>query len=132
MFDRLVSRRTLGLLSLGGVAALATSAQARQNFDDTAFRQAQSAGRTIFIEVSAPWCPVCRAQQPIINSLMQTDQFRNAVLFNIDFDSQRELLRRFNVRQQSTLIVFKGGEERARSTGDTDPGAIRTLFARGL
>lgn len=127
-----VSRRALGSMTLAGIAAFAVRAEARQNFDSAAFQQAQAAGRTIILEVTAPWCPTCRAQRPIIDALMQIDPFRGAVLMSIDFDSQRALLQRFNVRAQSTLIVFKGNEERARSTGETDANAIRALFARGL
>jgi len=33
---------------------------------------------------------------------------------------------------QSTLIAFKGKTEEARSTGVTDPAAIRALFERSL
>jgi thioredoxin 1 len=132
MMIRPLSRRALGLMSFAGVAAFTLRAEARQDFNAAAFQQAQAAGRTVIIEVTAPWCPTCRAQKPIIDSLMQSDQFRGALLMSIDFDSQRALLQRFNVRAQSTLIVFKGSEERARSTGETDANAIRALFARGL
>jgi len=34
------------------------------------------------------------------------------------------------VRQQSTLIAYKGKEETARSTGETDPAAIAALLAK--
>ena len=51
------------------------------------------------------------------------------VVFDIDFDSQKDVLRQFNVRQQSTLIAFHGAEERSRAVGITDPAAIAALVA---
>jgi thioredoxin 1 len=54
------------------------------------------------------------------------------VSFDIDFDSQKDLLRKFNVQKQSTLIAFKGKEEAGRSTGETDPGSIEALLGRAI
>jgi hypothetical protein len=54
------------------------------------------------------------------------------VLLSVDFDSQKDALRRLNVRSQSTLIVFRGTEERGRATGITDGAAIRELLLRAL
>jgi hypothetical protein len=36
------------------------------------------------------------------------------------------------VQHQSTLIVFKGQEEVARSTGETDPTPLRSLVAKAF
>ena len=36
-------------------------------------------------------------------------------------------LRKLGVTQESTLIVYRGGRETARSTGDTDAARIRAL-----
>jgi hypothetical protein len=49
-------------------------------------------------------------------------------VFNVDFDSQKDLLREFRVQFQSTMIVFKGATEVGRSTGETDPAKIQTLL----
>ena len=57
---------------------------------------------------------------------------REAVLLSIDFDSQKDALRRLNVRSQSTLIALRGREERGRATGITDAAAIRDLLLRAL
>ena len=53
-------------------------------------------------------------------------------VFQVDFDKQKGFLQEHKVRWQSTLIVFKGKEEKGRSTGDTDPGSIRALLEKGL
>jgi len=104
----------------------------RQAFTDAGFAAAQAAGRPILIEVTAPWCPTCRAQKPHVDAVAADPRMGDAVLLSVDFDSQKDVLRRLNVRTQSTLIAFKGTEERGRATGVTDPAAIRDLLFRAL
>jgi len=36
------------------------------------------------------------------------------------------------VQKQSTLIVFKGGQEAGRSTGDTNAGSIEQLLGKSI
>jgi len=115
-------------LSLGPIAAAAE----RQPFDQAAFEAAQAAGKPILVEVSAPWCPTCKAQAPILARLRSEARFKDLLSFNIDFDSQKDLLRKFNVQTQSTLIVFKGKQETGRSTGVTDAAAIEALLAKSI
>jgi thioredoxin 1 len=116
---------------LGLAAALALTASAFaadfKTFDQAAFKAAQGEGRPILVEVTAPWCPTCRAQKPIIQSLAAAPENAKLVIFNVDFDSRKDVLREFGVTKQSTLIAFKGAQETARSTGSTDPQAIAAL-----
>jgi thiol-disulfide isomerase/thioredoxin len=113
------------------VAAAATvTAQAAARFDAKAFETAQAAGRTILIDVTAPWCPTCRQQRPILQSIEKENP--KLVVFEVDFDTAKAVLKRFRVTQQSTLIVFKGKSEVGRSTGDTNPARIRRLVASGF
>lgn len=127
-------RRRPLLLALAALPALGTIAAAadRQPFTDAAFDAAQAAGQPILIEVTAPWCPTCRAQKPHVDAAAADPRMREAVLLSVDFDSQKDALRRLNVRTQSTLIAFRGREERGRATGVTDGAAIRDLLFRAL
>ena len=104
----------------------------KRPFDQKAFEAAQAAGKPILVEVSAPWCPVCKAQAPILLRLKSDAKFKELVSFDIDFDSQKDLLKKFNVQKQSTLIVFKGKQEAGRSTGDTNAGSITTLLGKAI
>ena len=111
----------------GGAAAAET-----KPFTAEAFDAAGAAGRPILVDVSAPWCPTCKAQHPILSNLEAEPKFKDLVVFDVDFDSQKDVLRRFGVRMQSTLIAFKGRKETARSTGDTAPGSIAKLLDAAL
>lgn len=113
------------LLSGFGAAALD-----KADFSKSAFDAAIKAGKPILIDVSAPWCPTCKAQAPILSELTKQPRFKNLVVFNVDFDSQKEVLRGLKAQQQSTLIVFKGGTEMGRSVGDTNKASIEALLAR--
>jgi thioredoxin len=127
-------RHLLGTLVAAAGLALASPASAadRKPFDQRAFEAAQASGKPILVEVSAPWCPICKAQAPILSRLRNDSRFKELVSFNIDFDSQKDLLRKFNVQKQSTLIVFKGRQEAGRSTGDTNAPSIEALLAKAI
>ena len=127
-------RHLLGALTLSAALSLASIAPAmdKKPFDQTAFEAAQAAGKPILVEVSAPWCPICKAQAPILSRLKSDPRFKELVSFDIDFDSQKDLLRKFNVQKQSTLIVFKGKQETGRSTGDTNAGSIEALLGKSI
>ncbi|MGD9631882.1 MULTISPECIES: thioredoxin family protein [unclassified Afipia] len=106
------------------------AAQAGQPFDLKAFQQAQSTGKTILIDVAAPWCPTCRQQKPIVQEIEH--ERPSLVVYEVDFDTSKDVLKRFRVQYQSTLVVFKGATEVGRSTGETDPARLRALIAKGF
>ena len=134
MNRRIFMRGTALALSLGGTAAITSPAPAAeaQAFSPAAFDAAKAAGRPILIDVSAPWCPTCKAQRPILTKLEAEPRFKDLVVFSVAFDSQQDVLRTFNVRMQSTLICFKGSQETARSTGDTKPASLAQLLGTTL
>ena len=99
-------------------------------FSQAAFSASQQAGKPILVEITAPWCPVCAKQRPILAQLLTEPAFEHLVRYHIDFDSQKDAIREMGANMQSTLIVFNGGHEEGRSTGVTDPGAIKALLAK--
>lgn len=101
-------------------------------WNQATFAADQDAGKSIIVYVTAPWCPTCAAQKPTVTELESDPRFAHAVVFTVDFDSQKDVLRQFHVSMQSTLIAFKGKTEQDRATGLTDPDKIRALFARSL
>jgi thioredoxin 1 len=127
-------RHLLGTLAITGALSLGSIASAmdKKPFDEAAFEAAQAAGKPILVEVSASWCPTCKAQAPILSRLRSDPRFKELVSFDIDFDSQKDLLKQFNVRTQSTLIVFKGKQETGRSTGDTNADSIEALLGKSI
>ena len=124
------TRRSLAKLALLALVlprpALANS---ETPFTRAAFEAAQKNGKSILVEIHASWCPTCRAQKPIIDSLLATPKFKDVVTFRVDFDAQVNEVRAMGAQSQSTLIGFKGTKETARSVGDTDPASIEQLLS---
>lgn len=126
-------RRTT-LLALAFTALASTSALAltTKPFDAAAMVADQKAGKPVMLEVSAPWCPTCKVQKSVISTLAKNPAYAKMTIYEVDFDSRKDILRLFNVQQQSTLIVYKGEKETGRSVGITDPNAIEALVKAGF
>lgn len=130
----MLSRRSVLFASLAASAALAGPAFATDTkpFDPKSFAAAQKAGKPIFVAIHASWCPTCKAQKPILSELMAEPKFKNLVYFIVDFDSQKDAVKYFGARMQSTLIAYKGATETGRSVGDTDRASIAALLNKTL
>ena len=130
----MLSRRSILIAALAASAGTAAPALAADPlpFDAAAFAAAQKAGKPIFVGIHASWCPICKAQAPILAELMADAKFKDLLYFTVDFDSQKDLVRRFGARMQSTLISFKGDKEQGRSVGDTNRGSIAALLNKVL
>ena len=117
-------------LLIAATIAMPSLASAGQPFDAKAFQASQAAGKSILVDVTAPWCPTCKQQKPIVQEIEK--EHPGLVVYDVDFDTAKDALREFRVRQQSTLIVFKGAKEVARSTGETDPAPLHALVAKAF
>ena len=121
----MLSRRSALFAALSTAAAagpvFANSAFATETkpFTPDAFTAAQKAGKPILVDVHASWCPICAKQKPILSELTADPKFKNLVFFVVDYDSQKDAVKSFGVRMQSTLIAFKGEHETGRSVGDS-------------
>jgi thiol-disulfide isomerase/thioredoxin len=114
------------------LASLPASAAEWKPFDAAAFAQAQKEGKPILVDIFAAWCPVCRAQNPILVQLTREPKFKDLVVFKVDFDTQKDDVRALKATSQSTLIAYKGETETDRSVGDTNPASIAALVESAL
>ncbi|MBY0403164.1 MAG: thioredoxin family protein [Cyanobacteria bacterium] len=97
-------------------------------FTQASFESAKAADKYILVDVYAPWCPFCARQQRVISELQNDAQFKELVVFRLDFDHQKDELRTLKANRQSTLIVFHGKTEKGRLTWATRTQTIRTLL----
>lgn len=115
------------------VAATALPAHAAPvAYTPDAFTAAIQGDKPVVVEAFADWCPTCRAQRPVLDSLLNTPKYKGYTFVVVDFDQQKDALKRFKVAQQSTLIVFHGTAERGRATGVTAETDIAHLLDEGL
>ena len=120
----------LAIVLAAAMSLTASLAQAGEGkpFTAAAFAAAQKAGDEIVVHIRASWCPTCHAQTPILHALEDQRKFAKLIEFDVDFDAQKDVVRAFGARSQSTLIAFKGAKETGRSVGDTDAGSIADLL----
>ena len=86
--------------------------------------EAEVAGATapVLVQFDAAWCPYCRAMQPALKKLHESDTRLKIV--KIDADTDRDLMKRFGVKTLPTMIVFSNGAEHARRVGRLEEEAL--------
>ena len=120
------------LILVAGIALTAPAFADKADGTIPGFDDALKAGGPVMIHITAPWCSECKLQKPIVAKLLATPEFGAMKKFDVDFDTDKATLRRYRVQMQSTIIVYKGGKEVDRLTGDTDPAVIHALMRKAL
>lgn len=83
------------------------------------------------VEFYASWCPHCQAMMPVVADVKALLEGRAAVA-QYDIDESRELADELGVQSIPTFIVFAGGKEAWRSTGEMDGNALLQHVERYL
>jgi len=105
---------------------------AGQPYTQNQFDALQKQGAPTLVWVHADWCPVCRAQEKILDELLPTSALKGLTVLKVDFDDQKPVVRSFHVVRQSTFVLFKDGKEIGRSLGDTRRDSILAFLKQAL
>lgn len=133
MFRLFALIAAVGALIVGAMQLSAqASTQGWTQYDAAEFMMAQKKGKTIVVDVYADWCPTCRAQAPILEELRTEKQNSNTLFVKVNFDEQKAFLRDNRIPRQSTVLVFKGREEVARSIAQTNRAELRGVVLNAL
>lgn len=133
-----MTRLFLLLAAVGAVlaGAMQFTAQAQntgwQAYDAAAFSAAQNDGKTIVVDVYADWCPTCRAQAPILDELRAERASADILFVKVNFDDEKAFLRTHRIPRQSTVLVFRGKREVARSIAETNRSRLRGVVLGAL
>jgi thioredoxin 1 len=125
----MIFAKTILAFALTSIASLALAGDIKP-FNQQEFDQLTKEGKPVVLDISAPWCPTCKAQKPIIDGLMKQPAYKDVTLMTIDFDTAKPTLKTFKVNMQSTLVAFKGDKEVGRSVGDTSPAGLEGLIKK--
>jgi thioredoxin-like negative regulator of GroEL len=125
--------RILALAMIAQFAVLnpANAAEVR-DFDRAAFNAAQASGRPILVDVKAWWCPVCASQSSTIKKAITAAEYAKLIVFNVNFDKQKDVWKSFSVSKQGTLIGYHGTRQTGRLDFATDKIQINALLAKTL
>mgnify|MGYP003401786461 CR=1 FL=1 len=113
-----------------GSAALAHALEI-QPYTAEALAAAEKAGQPVAVHFHADWCPTCRAQDKVLQSL-KAEKGLDLTVLTANYDTEKALKRRFKVNSQSTLVVLKGQTEAARIVGDVSADGIRGALKAAL
>jgi len=122
--------RLIAATLLASAAALAHALDVKP-YSAAALADAQKADKPVALHFHADWCPTCRAQDKALQAL-KTEKGLDITVLVVNYDTEKELKRRFKVNAQSTIVVLRGQQEWARLVGDTEPAAIRTALQSAL
>jgi len=120
---------TAAMLALSAFAGIASAGEIKP-FSQAEFARLTQAGQPVVVDVSATWCPTCKAQKSILEKLMKQPAYKDVTLLTVDFDIEKSTVRALKVSMQSTLVGFKGAQEVARSVGDTTEAGIEGLIQK--
>lgn len=115
-------------LSLVGLA----QATEKKTFSQEAFSVSQAANDSIIVYIFAPWCTTCKKQEAVIEKVIQDPRFDKVRYFVVDFDNDKESMRKLKANTRSTILVYKGPREITRSANDTDPASLQSLLEKAL
>ena len=107
--------------------ATVSAAESWQRYTAGGLDTALARKDTLVVNVHADWCPTCRAQAPILDELRQDKRLKNVRFVRVDWDKDKDFVRRYRIPRQSTIVVFKNGKESARSIAETDRKRLRSF-----
>jgi len=89
-------------------------------------------GKTIVVHIHADWCGTCKAQDVQINAAINSPEYKDVVFFEVDYDTQRKHVKFFNGKLQSTIIIFKAGNEIDRAVAERDASELQAFLKKSL
>ena len=97
--------------------------------DGTFEQEVFQAGGPVVVDFGAPWCPPCRAMEPIFEEL--AGRFEGSVRFvKVNIDESPSVSQRYGVKGIPTFIVFEGGREAERVVGASGKEAFARIVSK--
>jgi len=122
----------LAMLTTALILVTSPAVAGEEPFSAARFDRLVASGQPVVVDFHADWCPICRAQAPIVKELLATPELKNVTVLVADYDTELALRKSLNVSKQSTLVVLRHGKEVARSTGDTSRNGLAALLRQAI
>ncbi len=114
MLRRLFKLSTLMVVGSVALAAPTTlpaqSSHTKEAYTDARFAELQKSGALILVDVWAEWCSTCAQQQRVLEAFRQEHPDVKLHTLTVDWDKQKDAVRKFAAPRQSTLILYRGTE----------------------
>lgn len=100
----------------------------QQDYTDAVFDQLMADGKPVLIDIFAPWCGTCKKQGKVIAKYVAANQSSDLTILKVNYDEQKDIVRKFKAPRQSTLVAYKDGAEVGRLIAETNQKKIAALI----
>ena len=106
----------------------ANAVEKKTTFDKELFNKALSEGKVVVVSSWIKYCSSCAKQMNVLETAKKEGELSDIKFDNIEyftFDiTNKKIANLFNVKYQTTLLIFKGDQEIYRSIGETTENLI--------
>ena len=104
------------------------SMEKETTFNKKLFDKAQSEGKVVIVSSWIKYCSSCASQMKVLNKAKNDGKLVDIKFDNIEYFSfdvtNKEIANLFDVKFQTTLLIFKDNKEIYRSLGETTENLI--------
>jgi len=109
-----------GLAALFLLSSLTVvKADVEKAYDGNLYERLTETGEVVLVDIYASWCPTCAKQQKVLQDYINNNPDKKFHILKVDFDTQKEVVKKFQAPRQSTLILFVGHERYWFSVAET-------------
>jgi thioredoxin 1 len=101
-------------------------------FDAVRFEEVRKAGKPIVLQVTATWCGPCQRLRKVVGGFLENPEFKDLVIFDADFDANKDALVKLNAHTVTTLVVYRDNIEILRSSGETRSDAVGAVLRKAM
>ena len=112
------------------------SMEKETTFNKKLFEKAQSEGKVVIVSSWIKYCSSCASQMKVLNNAKNDGKLFDIKFDNIEYFSfdvtNKDIANLFNVKFQTTLLIFKNNNEVYRSLGETTEDLIYEALKKAI
>jgi thiol-disulfide isomerase/thioredoxin len=101
-------------------------------FNSIRFEEARKSGKSIVLQVTATWCGPCQRLRKVVGGLLENPEFKDLMIFDADFDVNKDALVNLNAHTVTTLVIYRGGIEILRRSGETSSDVVEAVLKKAM
>tara|TARA_Y100000817_G_scaffold303002_1_gene284521 strand:- start:2051 stop:2449 length:399 start_codon:yes stop_codon:yes gene_type:complete len=118
------------------IANSSISMEKETTFNKNLFDKAQSEGKVVIVSSWIKYCSSCASQMKVLNKAKNEGKLFDIKFDNIEYFSfdvtNKDIANLFNVKFQTTLLIFKNNNEVYRSLGETTEDLIYEALKKAI